>query len=262
MIPTAVRQHGFTLVELLVVVAIIALLIGILVPAVGKARSAAESAVCGSNIRQLALANLMYADEHRDRFVPGAAKIVPDNLRRWHGARDDTSEPFDPKRGPLWVYLETDDVKQCPSFEDELKGFQSGGETEAGNGGYGYNDAYVGTDAWGDFFSDLGAKRTWFEDPGSTVMFTDASFCQDQPSAHLIAYSFAEPPDSKWAENDPSIHFRHNDRTNVAWLDGHVASRAMDFTRASNGYDVSEEENRDHHLGWFGEESNDLFDRE
>jgi len=252
MIPTADRQHGFTLVELLVAVAIIALLIGILIPAVGKARSAAESAVCGSNIRQLALANLMYADSNEGRFVAGAAKMFQ-NLHRWHGRRDNEDEPFDPTKGPLWSYIETDKIKQCPSFEPPEDGF------EPGNGGYGYNNEYVGRTSRDDSNGELGARRSTFARPSETVMFADAAM--SKPPGHLIEYSFAEPPQFTWGPADPSIHFRHNGRTNAAWLDGHVNSQAMSFTRG-NVYGVSQTKNKSLGLGWFGEESNDLFDRE
>jgi prepilin-type N-terminal cleavage/methylation domain-containing protein/prepilin-type processing-associated H-X9-DG protein len=54
---------GFTLVELLVVMAIIALLVGILLPALGAARRAAQASVCLGNTRQLAIASLMYAQD-------------------------------------------------------------------------------------------------------------------------------------------------------------------------------------------------------
>ena len=62
---------GFTLVELLVVIAVIALLMGILLPSLNKARGAARRIVCQSNLRQLAIAWNAYLDDNEGAFYKG-----------------------------------------------------------------------------------------------------------------------------------------------------------------------------------------------
>jgi prepilin-type N-terminal cleavage/methylation domain-containing protein/prepilin-type processing-associated H-X9-DG protein len=62
-------RRAFTLIELLVVVAIIALLMSILMPALGRAREGAKATVCASNLRELGIAALMYADRYNGHLI-------------------------------------------------------------------------------------------------------------------------------------------------------------------------------------------------
>lgn len=67
--PSQCQSVGFTLVELLVVVAIIALLLAILLPSLRKAQEAARQVRCAANQRQLLMAEGFYADDNRNRFT-------------------------------------------------------------------------------------------------------------------------------------------------------------------------------------------------
>jgi prepilin-type N-terminal cleavage/methylation domain-containing protein len=82
------RPAGFTLVELLVVVAVIGILVGVLLPALGGARRTAQELKCKNNLRQMAIASMTYAGENDDFYVPtwtlqpGATVEQKDN--RWY----------------------------------------------------------------------------------------------------------------------------------------------------------------------------------
>lgn len=263
------RDHAFTLIELLVVVAVVSVLMGLLLPALGRARRAAFAAECASNIRQLQLANDLYATDHDDRFMPGAAAIESTNLHRWHGTRRGTSDAFGPRGAPITPYLDAElsqAVRACPSFVDTIDALAARGlGFERGCGGYGYNNAYVGVARHPPSVAPgtvllatnlVGELRPRFAAPARTVAFADAALAADE----VIEYSFVEPP--RWPESpdfrpDPSVHFRHEGRGAVAWLDGHVSFESLSDSHASGLYPTDP---RDHHIGWFGDvSSNALF---
>ena len=65
-----VRRRGFTLIELLVVIAIIAILAAILFPVFAKAREKARQSSCSSNVKQLGLSWLQYAQDYDETVMP------------------------------------------------------------------------------------------------------------------------------------------------------------------------------------------------
>ena len=109
------KRSGFTLVELLVVIGIIAILVALLLPALGKAREAASSVQCMSNQRQVALAIFGFANDHRGYIPGGADAIGIGQLISASDARPDSSLP-DSVLVRL-KYIRGRDVFRCPAME-------------------------------------------------------------------------------------------------------------------------------------------------
>src|SRR3954465_9696674 len=79
-------HHAFPIIQLLVVVAIIALLASILLPSLGRAKRASEKAICINNLKQIQLAYSLYPEDYQGRLViNGMGEILPapENLGTW-----------------------------------------------------------------------------------------------------------------------------------------------------------------------------------
>ena len=262
MMPYARLQQGFSLVELMVVLAVIATLMALVHVGIAVARDQAEKTRCASNLRQLHMANVLYAAEHT-YYVPAAADKVGPNRQRWHGAREPGALAFDGRQGPLVPYLGGDGtVRRCGRMTPDPTAANA---FEASAGGYGYNDVGVGSRRYvesGRVAQERGVPPGLIRRPAQTVMFTDTAFPQpyNQPD-HLIEYSFAQAYFHIWHNSDgsiqeygpamPSVHFRHRGLANVGWADGHVSAESLqtEYSAAFTSLGV----------GWFGGPDNTLF---
>ena len=114
--PRPVQRRGFTLVELLVVIGIIALLVSILLPALNKAREDAKRVRCLSNQRQLVMAYQMYYTENKGRLCSSNTPMFapPDSLHWWSwAAAGNTLSCL--SNGKLWPYVKAYEVYKCPN---------------------------------------------------------------------------------------------------------------------------------------------------
>jgi prepilin-type processing-associated H-X9-DG protein len=211
---------AMTIVELMVALATLALLLGLLLPALSGVQAAGRRTVCTSNLRQMAIAAQGYALEYG--FFPPALRYENDGdvtQVAWDWVTTLDGRLVSP--GALWSYADDPGkVQQCPSHHGQTN-FKGDPHT-----GYNYNTTFVGGEgavgSWGWENFRPGVRYSACRRTARVAVFGDGGWAGG-------TNKFMRAPMNQ-VESDLDLvyaggqAFRHQKSTNVAYMDGHVGT--------------------------------------
>ncbi len=220
-----VQRRAFTLIELLIVIAIISLLAAILFPAFSRARENARRSSCQSNLKQIGMAHIQYTQDYDERVI----------------RCDDQGNPRHHYAELLMPYIKSEQVFRCPSA--------AGSSTECIPFNrfplsYTLNSVYESTPSRWMFRAINTISLAAVEDPVRTVFAGDG---QNQTSGSDYCYQVisspafsAGPPQTFGASSQGLFVGRHLETANWAFMDGHVkairVNKMLELNMAGDGY--------------------------
>lgn len=239
---------GFSLVELLVVLAVVAVLAGLLLPAVDQVRTAVRSASCQNNLRQVGMAAIAYGVDWNGLLVPAfrgtsgarpAWPALPGGAGwNWRGALElwggiDTG-PWHGRGGNARVF-------GCPTAIRSRPGSVSGMATYGANARLSASSNCTGFSPDDARFPDAGTRLARIGRSSEVFLFSDGRFDQ---ANNLFAYN---------VNGASSLHLppaTHQDRSAVVYLDGHAGTRTSTWLAATQpDWDLDGSEGRAFHQG-------------
>ncbi|HEX8915361.1 MAG TPA: type II secretion system protein [Humisphaera sp.] len=243
--PSRRPRRGFTLVELLVVIGIIALLMSILLPTLGRVREQANKIKCGSNLRNLGMAFIMYAKDNKDYFPAGSrwpTNLMFKNDWIWYqeksypaAAPSDGRPTPDLSQSAIVPYLSGTTFQKelyiCPSDDVEQHGM-NGSTTEPYKYSYAMNAYFEAQPG-----SATKVKTTQIRNPSAKILLAEEDYqsindglwspgngnvvgAQARDLLSIIHDRMKVQPDPR--DQDLSTHPNGQRAGNVVCVDGHV----------------------------------------
>jgi prepilin-type N-terminal cleavage/methylation domain-containing protein/prepilin-type processing-associated H-X9-DG protein len=204
-------RRGFTLIELLVVIAIIAILAAILFPVFARAREKARQTSCLSNLKQIGLAHLMYAQDYDERFLQGR---YPGTCVFGHAHLAAAPDAINDYRGwanHLQPYIKNIQVFRCPSATWTT--------CTSGTGEATITNAYLI-----NYDGCVGRAMSQIQVPAEQMMHMDGQ------GSFVISSTNTKASCMSSSGMGNGLR-RHNDGANVVFVDGHakwMAGSAID----------------------------------
>lgn len=213
---------GFTLVELLVVLAIIAVLIGILLPTLARARERAVLTMCASNLHQIALAAQMYSNDSNDR-LPGMEYGALDGywgerLKPYLSTQQGTLNPA---------------IAHCPKIDPQQ--IKEPNQWLPPTMSYGVN-SYINMEQWQRRRSaKMDSSRIIFM--GDKIPTYDEGLLSDDGGFYDPSNLTGIPGNhGKWVRHKGWKSRRHSGRANMVMMDGHVETLDSEQLKIASGH--------------------------
>jgi prepilin-type N-terminal cleavage/methylation domain-containing protein/prepilin-type processing-associated H-X9-DG protein len=240
-------KAGFTLVELLVVIGVIAVLIGMLLPALNRARESAKTLQCAANLRQVGAITRFFSQDNQNRF-PGGAQSSPGGSVSWEAIlnRQVLKKPnFNPTGTFISIRSPTTlGTLTCPTFVSSTQQFNRCWQMNAdacggakvpstatyGQYALGIEPATLIDPTYTSYF--LGAKVTKFRNPAEKFLIVESERTADNSNASFPYNDLPstwrlgdDPLYPAWAGKGGGFSFRHNGYKfmNALFMDGHVS---------------------------------------